>query len=189
MNTELKTCRLTMPASAKSSGFNFRNPQTSAPRLAPKCNGDHAMATTAEQIRLYSGPAVLSYGFRPFSLGGAVWAIVAVTLWLPMLAGEISVPTAFAPLEWHVHEIDLWVCTRRHRRVLTDGSTQLDRSFAGHRHAASGTVSDLARRTSRHPCICTTGAPLAAAIDVLFLVGLGAVISRAKSSPAATHAI
>ncbi len=69
------------------------------------------MATTAEQIRLYSGPAVLSYGFRPFFLGGAVWAIVAVTLWLPMLAGEISVPTAFAQLEWHFYELIFVYCS------------------------------------------------------------------------------
>ena len=47
--------------------------------------------TKAEQIRNYSGPAILSYGFRPFFLGGAAWAAFIVALWLPMLAGQ-SVP-------------------------------------------------------------------------------------------------
>ncbi len=63
------------------------------------------MSTTAEQIRAYRGPAVLSYGFRPFFLAGAVWAAAAVAIWLPMLAGHLTLPTAFAPLEWHVHEL------------------------------------------------------------------------------------
>lgn len=63
------------------------------------------MSTTAEQIRAYRGPAVLSYGFRPFFLAGAAWAAVAVAIWLPMLAGRLVLPTAFAPLEWHVHEL------------------------------------------------------------------------------------
>ena len=31
------------------------------------------MATTAEQIRGYRGPAILSFGFRPFFLAGAAW--------------------------------------------------------------------------------------------------------------------
>ncbi len=61
------------------------------------------MVTTAEQVRTYDGPAVLSYGFRPFFLLGAVWAALAI--WLPMLAGSLELPTAFAPLDWHVHEL------------------------------------------------------------------------------------
>ena len=64
-----------------------------------------AMATTAERIRTHSGPAILSYGFRPFFLSGAVWAALVVALWLPMLAGSLAIPTAFSPLEWHVHEL------------------------------------------------------------------------------------
>lgn len=63
------------------------------------------MTTSSEQIRAFTGPAILSYGFRPFFLFGSVWAALAVALWLPMLAGEISLPTAFGPLEWHIHEL------------------------------------------------------------------------------------
>lgn len=63
------------------------------------------MTTTAEQIRAYRGPAVLGFGFRPFFLGGALWAAIAVAVWLPMLAGSVGLPTAFAPIEWHVHEL------------------------------------------------------------------------------------
>lgn len=63
------------------------------------------MTTTAEQMRSYRGPAILSFGFRPFFLAGAIWAIVAIGLWLPMLAGVLDLPTAFTPLQWHAHEL------------------------------------------------------------------------------------
>jgi uncharacterized protein involved in response to NO len=63
------------------------------------------MSTTAEQMRVYSGPAILSFGFRPFFLAGAAWAALAVALWLPVLAGRLVLPTALSPLEWHVHEL------------------------------------------------------------------------------------
>lgn len=62
------------------------------------------MSTTAEQVRAWNGPAVLSFGFRPFFLGGAVWAAVAMALWVPMLSGQLSLPTAFDPVSWHAHE-------------------------------------------------------------------------------------
>ncbi len=54
--------------------------------------------------RLYAGPAVLSFGFRPFFLAGALWAFVSVMLWLPQYFGELTLKTAFQPLDWHAHE-------------------------------------------------------------------------------------
>jgi uncharacterized protein involved in response to NO len=62
------------------------------------------MSTTSEQMRAWQGPAILSYGFRPFFLGAAVWAAVAILLWVPMLSGHLSLPTAFDPVSWHAHE-------------------------------------------------------------------------------------
>ena len=60
----------------------------------------------ALQRRLeYAGPAIFSYGFRPFFLGGAAWAALSVALWLPQYFGEMSLPTAFNPLDWHIHEM------------------------------------------------------------------------------------
>jgi len=63
------------------------------------------MSTSAEQIRAYTGPALLSFGFRPFFLGAAIWSALAVLLWLPILEGILTLPTAFNPFEWHVHEL------------------------------------------------------------------------------------
>jgi uncharacterized protein involved in response to NO len=53
----------------------------------------------------YAGPALFSYGFRPFFLGAAVWAALAIALWLPQYFGHLKLPTAFAPLDWHIHEM------------------------------------------------------------------------------------
>jgi uncharacterized protein involved in response to NO len=61
---------------------------------------------TALRRRLdYAGPAIFSYGFRPFFLGGAAWAALSVALWLPQYFGALALPTTFGPLDWHIHEM------------------------------------------------------------------------------------
>lgn len=62
------------------------------------------MKTTAEQMRAWRGPALLTFGFRPFFLGAALWAALAMVLWVPMLSGHLALPTAFDPISWHAHE-------------------------------------------------------------------------------------
>jgi uncharacterized protein involved in response to NO len=44
-------------------------------------------------------------GFRPFFFGAASWALIAIALWLCVLAGEISLPTRFDAVAWHRHEM------------------------------------------------------------------------------------
>jgi uncharacterized protein involved in response to NO len=63
------------------------------------------MKTSAQQLRAYAGPAILSYGFRVFFLAGAAWAAITVALWVPLLTGALVLPTALSPLDWHVHEL------------------------------------------------------------------------------------
>lgn len=65
------------------------------------------MATSSEQMRAWTGPAVLSFGFRPLFFLAGVWAALAMALWVAMLSGLISLPTAFDPIAWHAHEF-LW---------------------------------------------------------------------------------
>jgi len=57
------------------------------------------------RLRPYRGPALLSYGFRPFFFFGACYSALAVGLWLPLLEGEIAIPTLFSPRDWHAHEM------------------------------------------------------------------------------------
>jgi len=55
--------------------------------------------------RMAAAPPFLRGGFRPFFLGGPLWAIVALVLWLLALAGAVQLPTAFDALAWHRHEM------------------------------------------------------------------------------------
>ena len=48
---------------------------------------------------------MLSAGFRPFFLLGALWAALGLPLWLLVFAGRASLPSALAPVIWHVHEM------------------------------------------------------------------------------------
>ena len=62
---------------------------------------------TMDRRRAYAGPAILSWGFRPFFLFGALWAAVAMAMWLAWIVGGAAPPGRFAPVDWHVHEL-LW---------------------------------------------------------------------------------
>jgi uncharacterized protein involved in response to NO len=57
------------------------------------------------RLKAFQGPALLSYGFRPFFFLGAFYAALAIALWLPIFEGEISLATLFAPRDWHAHEM------------------------------------------------------------------------------------
>lgn len=60
---------------------------------------------TMQKLRAYRGPALFSHGFRPFFLFGAIYAGAMVPLWLALFAGHLDLPIAFAPRDWHVHEM------------------------------------------------------------------------------------
>ena len=53
----------------------------------------------------YDGPPLFSYGFRPFFLGASLFAGFAILLWLPAYFGELTLPTAYPALDWHIHEM------------------------------------------------------------------------------------
>jgi uncharacterized protein involved in response to NO len=132
---------------------------------------------TGAGLRAYRGPALFSFGFRPFFLFGALWAALAAPLWAAVyLAGGAQV-LGQAGVDWHVHE-----------------------TLFGYLGAviAGFLLTAVPNWTGRLP---VTGAPLAglfglwaagrlamlaaawlgvaaAAIDCLFLVALAAVLSR-----------
>lgn len=69
------------------------------------------MQTRGEQMlalrrsRMAAAPAFLRGGFRPFFFGGPLWAIIALGIWLVVLARGASLPSTFDPLAWHRHEM------------------------------------------------------------------------------------
>jgi uncharacterized protein involved in response to NO len=136
------------------------------------------MASTAEQIRTFRGPALLSYGFRPFFLFGAIWAALAVAIWLPMLTGVLTLPTAFDALQWHAHELIygyvpaivagfLLTAVPNWTGRLPVTGTPLLGLFA---LWVAGRLAVFAS--------ASLGLLAAAAIDAAFLVVLGAVVAR-----------
>lgn len=52
----------------------------------------------------YSGPTLFSYGFRPFFLFGAFYAGLTILMWVPFYLGNVELPLALAPADWHMHE-------------------------------------------------------------------------------------
>ncbi len=60
---------------------------------------------TMQKLRNYRGPALFSYGFRPFFLFAAIYAGAVIPLWLAVFSGDARIPTAFAARDWHVHEM------------------------------------------------------------------------------------
>jgi uncharacterized protein involved in response to NO len=57
------------------------------------------------RLRDYEGPALFSFGFRPFFLFGSLYAGLAVLAWLPMFFGELEAATHLSPRDWHIHEM------------------------------------------------------------------------------------
>lgn len=55
--------------------------------------------------REYAGPMLFAYGFRPFFLAAGLWAALGILLWLPQYFGQITLPTHFSALDWHIHEM------------------------------------------------------------------------------------
>lgn len=55
--------------------------------------------------RNFGGWPLLATSFRPFFLLAAIQAGLSILVWLPMFHGELSVTSAFAPRDWHVHEM------------------------------------------------------------------------------------
>lgn len=50
-------------------------------------------------------PAILAKGFRPFFLLAALWAAVAMPLWVVALRGKLSLGAYFGATFWHAHEM------------------------------------------------------------------------------------
>jgi uncharacterized protein involved in response to NO len=53
-----------------------------------------------------SGPAFFSFGFRPFFFAGAVFAGIAIPVWIGLFTGGLIAPApGLDPMRWHAHEM------------------------------------------------------------------------------------
>jgi uncharacterized protein involved in response to NO len=136
------------------------------------------MTTSAEQIRAYQGPALFSYGFRPFFLFGAVWSVLALAIWLPMLSGHLDLPTAFSPIDWHVHELIYGYVPA----IVAGFLLTAVPNWTGRLPVVGLPLGMLFSIWIAGRLVIATSAlvtpVVAAAIDLSFLMALGAVIAR-----------
>jgi len=133
---------------------------------------------TAETQRRWQGAALWSRGFRPFFLGAGIWAVVAIALWMPTYEGELSLRTAFSPVDWHAHEMIFGYIAA----VVAGFLTTAIPNWTGRMPVAGGRLAALAGlwAAGRLAVLFSAwlGRPLAAAIDVAFLVVFAALVAR-----------
>lgn len=63
------------------------------------------MVASAKQRDAYTGPFILSGGFRPFFFLAAVFAVLAVPVWLAAFTFGVSIGPDSDALGWHAHEM------------------------------------------------------------------------------------
>src|SRR6476660_5596292 len=63
------------------------------------------MSDPSSEYSDYRGPAVFSYGFRPFFLGAALFAGVVIPVWILVFAGVGHSCFLYPARDWHVHEM------------------------------------------------------------------------------------
>jgi uncharacterized protein involved in response to NO len=128
--------------------------------------------------REYSGPAVFAYGFRPFFFAAGLWAALGILLWLPQYLGQITLPTHFSALDWHIHEMLYgYVAASIAGFLLTAIPNWTGRLPVNGWPLAGLAFLWLAGRVAIL-LSAKIGATIAAAVDVSFMVTLGVVAGR-----------
>ena len=130
---------------------------------------------SAATRRSYTGPAIFSFGFRPFFLGVAVWSVLAVPLWLLVHlgggAGALSIDR-----DWHVHEMLFgYVAGTIAGFLLTAIPNWTGRLPVAGRPLAGLFALWVAGRLAM---LVAAGHPIAAGIDATFLVTFAGVVWR-----------
>jgi uncharacterized protein involved in response to NO len=125
-----------------------------------------------------SGPAILSYGFRPFFLLAGTWAAVAMVTWIGALSGLWSAGGSEGPIAWHAHEMLFgYGAAALAGFVLTAIPNWTGRLPVSGRPLAILLALWLAGRAASFTPE-TLGAPASAIVDALFLPVLAFAVGR-----------
>ena len=65
----------------------------------------HASPPAPTAVPQPTGWPVLRLGFRPFYLGAALFALLAIPLWVALFLGHGALAMPLSPLLWHAHEM------------------------------------------------------------------------------------
>lgn len=115
------------------------------------------------RVRPSASPIIFQGGFRLLFLGGALWALVVVALWVAALSGAIVLPTAMDPLAWHQHEMLFGYLSA----VIAGFLTAAIPNWTGRRSAAG------------LPVAAFVGVWLAARLAILFSVAIPPIVGAA----------
>lgn len=126
---------------------------------------------TAVSRRAYQGPALFSFGFRPFFLFGAIWSAIVVPLWLwSFLAGGPAVVTR----AWHIHEMTFGFLAA----VIAGFLTTAVPNWTGRMPVIGRPLAILVGLWLAGRVAILVPGPVAAAVDCAFLVAFALVIWR-----------
>ncbi|MDF3608168.1 NnrS family protein [Paracoccus sp. DMF-8] len=124
------------------------------------------------------GAAIWSYGFRPFFLGGAIWALLTMALWIAALAQGLSLGGDLGAPLWHAHEMVFGFAPA----VLAGFLLTAIPNWTGSLPVSGGPLIGLVMLwvVGRVAMTCAgiTGPWLAAGLDLLFLPVLLAICGR-----------
>jgi len=130
------------------------------------------------RARLAASPALFRGSFRPFFLGGALWALVVLVLFICALSATITLPTAFDTVAWHRHEMLFGYLGA----VIAGFLLTAIPNWTGRLPIAGAPLAALAGLwlAGRIAILCSAlvGAPVAAVLDVGFLLTLAFVAGR-----------
>jgi uncharacterized protein involved in response to NO len=152
--------------------------ETAAPQPAPSPSSPLKDDNPAlRRRRNYGGPALFSFGFRPFFLAAAAWAALAILLWLPQFFGELELRSHLSALEWHVHEMLFGYVAAAVAGFLLTAIP----NWTGRLPVNGASLAGLAALwlAGRIVLLVSAGfGAVAAVIDILFLLVLAAVAAR-----------
>jgi uncharacterized protein involved in response to NO len=133
---------------------------------------------TAETLRNWKGAALWSRGFRPLFLAAATWAVIAIAIWTPFVSGEIQIPTAFSPIDWHIHEMIYGYGTA----VVAGFLLTAIPNWTGRLPVTGWPLAGLCALWASGRCAvlesAIVGPALAAVADTLFLLVFASVVAR-----------
>ena len=73
--------------------------------LDAKTQGITTMASTPSAPDEYTGIILFERGYRPFFPGAALFAGLAIPLWVVLIQTGFDIPSAFSARDYHVHEM------------------------------------------------------------------------------------
>jgi uncharacterized protein involved in response to NO len=131
---------------------------------------------------------LLAYGFRPFFLLAAIFAALAVPLWLAAYMGNVALPSPLPPSVWHGHEMLFGYGAA----VLAGFLLTATPGWSGRPPVSGAALAALALIWLAGRLLSSAGGAvpaLAAAVDLAFLPALALAITPALQAAPARNRI